>query len=447
MTVAVFLDFQVAISRREGIMTYVGYLFNGLLECDDELNIEIWLYNDNLQNFKNEFSDILDKYSSRVKVFDERNRKNYRKAKYKHKIKSVLYDKISKMLYCFGLQTLGDIFYQKIELHKNLFERSLYDFTNAFNSLSKADCVFVPFPGLTQALKINKPIVMQIHDLFTFPLINLFVKETFPRANYIKQNKKFKKIIYKYAKKNTIFVCSSTYTRDTQILRYIDNIEMKQCKVIPFPPMYTDFGRMNILSETEFRKKYNIDYKYLAFPSQNRPNKNLITLLKALNILRNEGINLTLVTTGKMSHCNSTAKYVKDNMMLVREIGNLSREDLCCLYKYSELVACPNIIEGMGISGQCLEAISAGKAVTHARSMGIEDSLKSRGLDIDSVNLFWFDSYDEKQLAERIKQILQDTEKAYNGQIKILEAYNSITWSDVGKEYISIFNEIKNCYC
>lgn len=442
MIVAFVLDFQGAISRREGIMTYVGYLLNGILEYDDKITIEIWLYSDNIHSFENDYSDILVKYGSRVKVFDETLRKNYSKGKYKHKIKSILYEKISKMLYSLGFHTLGDVFYNKIELHKRIFDRSTCDLAKAVNDVSKADCVFVPFPGLTEALRINKPIVMQIHDLFTIPLIELFTKETFPRANYIKQNRLISGILKSYAKKGTYFVCSSKYTRDSQILKYIKGTDINHCRVISFPPMYTEHKMEDIISEREFRDKFGINGKYIAFPSQNRANKNLITLLKAIKTLQSEGIDIVLVTTGKMADCNSTRKYAALYPELVIEVGNLTEIELVSLYKYSTLVVCPNIIEGMGISGQGLEAISAGKPVVHGLSLGIKESLENVGLNLDSAMLNWVECDDYIEMASKIKYVMQNIDAVVENQKNVLVAYNKKTWNEVGHNYIDLFKEI-----
>lgn len=442
MTIAFMLDFDIKVTRREGILTYVGFMLNSLLQYHEDVNVEVWLYSLNKENFKKEFADILNQYPERVTVYAEGKPCRSAWVICMSKIKYRSYPHISRFFYTIGSEKLGKFFYDRIDSHKELICEATPSFREEFLSKSKADCMFLPYPGLREALFLDKPIIMQIHDLFTFPLESLFVKETFPRADYKRNNRFLKRTLQRYAEKKTIFVSSSDYTKQTQILKYITNAVPEQCRVVPFPALYTRFDTKDIISEDEFRRKHDISKRYVAFPSQNRPNKNVILLLKALNILQEKGIELICVTTGKMSDCNSTALYLMNNPNLVQEIGTVSREELFCLYKYSEMVVCPNLIEGLGISGQCLEGISTGKAVVHVKSMGLMEALERVGLGNDLSILHCVEPNDEQALATEIEKVLHDRENVIMEQKKILEAFNSVTWKDVADSYYEIFN---NC--
>ena len=176
-------------------------------------------------------------------------------------------------------------------------------------------------------------------------------------------------------------------------------------------------------------------------PETNRPNKNVILILKALKIVNDEGINIKLVTTGKMEACNSTAEFIKGNSDLVVELSDLSMKELFCLYYYSEMVVCPNIIEGLGISAQCLEALSISKPVIHAKSMGVSESLKNVGLNFDTAKLNWVELDDYIGLANKITYVLNNHEEVVRSQRNVYEAYSKLTWKDVANEYICIFEK------
>lgn len=442
MTLAVFMDFQVEINRREGITAYAGYLMNSLMENNQDLNLEVWVYSMNTEPFKREYADLMEKYDGRITVFDE---KTYpiKKFEIKHFIKYEIFKYFCYFLRFIHHERSEDIGY-RASLHYALHQQTGYDLTDSFNLYSNADLSYLPFPGLTCALKTKKPVVIQIHDLFTFPLEKLFNEEAFPRASFTKNNRYVKSILTKYAKKGAYFISSTAYTRDTQILKYIQYSSLDRCRVIPFPPMIKMFNGKDIPSEKDFRKKYNLNYKYIAFPSQNRPNKNLILLLKALKVLNKKGCNLKLVTTGSMRNCNSTADFVKKNKNIVVEIGSLPIEDVFGLYKYAELVVCPNIMEGLGISGQCLEAISVGTPVIHAKSMGMQESLSNVGLDFKSAPLRWVELDDYEGLVKEIKYVLANRENVAKKQEVVLESYLSVTWEDVAKNYMDLFKSICN---
>jgi len=159
-------------------------------------------------------------------------------------------------------------------------------------------------------------------------------------------------------------------------------------------------------------------------------------------VFNDRGIEIKLVTTGKMSGCNSTSEYVKENKNLVTELSNLSMDELYCLYKYSDLVVCPNIIEGLGMSGQCLEALAVGKPVVHVKSMGMEESLNSVGLDFETAKLNWVDIGDYENMAAKIQFVLDNKEQVIEAQKPVLEAYSKITWGDVASKYMEVFNKI-----
>ena len=442
MRIAFFMDFSISINRREGITAYCGYLMNGLLEQFPSLELEVWVHQFNKKCFRSEYSDIIEKYGDRVFVYSGDDFPSTTKKEYIHITKYYIYKAIHKICSILKLERIKRAASYRADYQYIAHFQRETDISNIANSNSKAQVVFVPYPGLQAALKINKPCVVQVHDLFTFPLIKLFNEESMSKHGFTKGNKVVKRIMERYAKKGAIFVSSSEYTRDTQILRYIKGVTKSQCEVISFPPMYTHFDSKNVLSEEEFREKYSIEGKYVAFPSQNRPNKNVIQLLKALKILNDKGIEVKLVTTGSMLSCNSTAKFVKQNKNYVIELGNLTLDELYCLYKYSEMVICPNIIEGLGISGQCLEGLAVGKPVVHVKSMGMEDSLKSVGLNYETAKLNWVEIGDCEKMALMTEYVLNNKEQVIEDQKSVLEAYSKMSWRDVAVRYIEVFNKV-----
>ena len=264
---AIFMDFTVPINRREGITAYVGYLMNAILRTYEKAEIEIWLYSHNEDNFNREYNDILDKYGNRVFVYNERSASKEKRIEVVHYIKYQIYKfgyHICKMLH---VKNIEDSFGYRASFHLGMHNQLLYDLSKAFNSLSEAEIAFVPFPGLTAALKINKKVFIQIHDLFTFPLEKLFEKESSPMSSFRKSNKNIKKILEQYASRGAVFISSSNYTVKNQVLKYINGTNKRQCKVISFPPMVSNYTGETVINEYDFRRKYKIATQYVAFPS------------------------------------------------------------------------------------------------------------------------------------------------------------------------------------
>lgn len=434
MKIAIAYDFKgPADIRREGIGAFAIYLLNAIMKYHPDVELEFWTYFFNVNNLKLTFQDIFDNYPNRVQVFSNKPQKTIRiqlkilrnkikyfftkKEKYKNKINSLKYGHYDE------------------NASKELIEIA--------NKESKADVVYSLFVTLELGKYFNCPKFMQVHDLFTLPLFDLF-KDDFGENDLKKANDAVLKNLEEYAKQNAIFISSSEYVAKNHSLKYIPNITPDQVAVCSFPPMIKDFKENNKITKDSFKTKYNIGKIYMAYPSQNRPNKNWIVILEALKILKDKGINIQFVTTGKVDAVKKTKEFVEKNNLkdLIVEVGSLSIEELYYLYKYSNLVVASTVMEGMGISGQALEALKIGNIpVIHTKSIGIEESLKSVGLTLDTADLNWFELNDSRKLADLIEDVLKDPKTHIEKQKHILEAYTRKTWEDVANDYLELFKK------
>lgn len=446
MTIAVMLDFSgESLNIREGIFVFLYHLLKSWLEYDIGINIEIWVYSHSEENAVALLKDLMDSHLGRIQIYSDR------MVSRNHNIKSSFL-KIARTAaqFCTGCverfqlpDAAGRIVKHKEEICEKLLLENKFDLVESFNRYSKADLCYMPFVTLKSAASLEKPAVIQVHDLFTFQFYRLFAKQANPPALYCKYNYLIKKNIKKYAKKDAHFVCSSEYTKKNQLLRFIPSIEVPQCHVIVYPPMTRAFHDIApTISREQFRKKWKIDCAYTAFPSQNRPNKNLIFLLRALKRVNERGYRIKLVTTGRMCDVKATESFCRDNPDIVIETGDLSLNELYYLYKYSDMVVCPNLIEGLGISSQGLEALDIGGIpVIHAKTLGIEESLEFVGLDFMSADLNWVDMDDISGLADKIIDVLLHPELSVMKQNHIIQSYGKITWNGVAKQYMNLFQE------
>lgn len=443
MKIAVIYDFenQANISR-EGIGVFAIHLLNAIMKYCPDTKLEFWTYSFNVDNVKLVFKDIFQNYSDRIEIFSN----NYNFIRHKimktlinfkilrNKIKYILFKKEkykNKINYLYSIKE-NEIFHDKMK--KNLIKK--------IKKYSKADVCYSLFVSLKLGKYFNCPKFVQVHDLFTIQLFDLF-KDDFGRETKLKQvNNKFLNNLQEYAEKDSIFISSSNYVAKNHSLKYIPNIKKNQVAVCPFPPMIKDFDDIEYIDKQAFKSKYGIGDLYMAYPSQNRSNKNWIVILEAIKILRDKGINIQFATTGKICGVKKTEEFIKNNNLkdLIVETGSLSVEELYYLYKYSDLVVVSTVMEGMGISGQCLEALKVGNIpVIHTKSIGIEESLKSVGLTLETADLNWFDLDDSNKLANLIEEVLKDPKKHIEKQKHILEAYTRITWKDVANNYINLF--------
>lgn len=455
MRLAVVYDFEFeCVSVREGIGIYCNKLITSLLESETSLEIEFWSYGFNAKNVCSLFNNVLDVYEDRIFCYYEQGR-YYPTAN--DGICSIVSRKPileilnSNKIIC-GLKTLIKpllpLLVKKIGRlidtvfpSKNVYTERKNKLISAIKMHSLADAVYVMNPILEGGHYFDCKKIVQLHDLFTFQFASVFAANS-PHAKC--HNRSIAKNLRKYAEENAHFVSSTSYIVQKHVLKYIKAITREKCHVIPFPPMLSVFDPSKLPSSEEFRKKFGIKGAYLPFASQNRPNKNLIQLLRAVKILRDRGIEITVVTTGKVENVESDREYIKENLLAdhIMEIGMLSQCDLFALYAYSSMVVVTTYIEGYGMSGQCLEALlTKSTPVVHVKSHGMEESLASVGLAFETAPLNWVDLGDHEMLAHRIEEVLQNRQKHIERQGKILSHYMNITWRDVAQNYLDLFSQ------
>lgn len=381
-------------SAREGIFKWNIFFLEALFRKFNSLSVEFWCIEANLEEFKSVHQNIIDKYKKRVSFI-----------------------------------TGADI--------KDLIVKV---------QSTEADVVFVDFVLLAASHYVQKPTVFMLHDLLTIPLRDLFFEQV-PTIDKI--NEEVLKNLSLYVKNGTNFVTSSSYIRNEHLFKYIKSVDPKKTTVIPFPPMIKTFQVENILSKNDFKSKFKISGAYIPYASQNRPNKNLIVFLRALKRLMDKKIKIQLVTTGTIRHNAQNTKYVNENNLqnMIIETGALSEADLYALYKYADMVVVPTIIEGLGMTGQCLEALKIGNIpVIHSKSWGMKESLESVGLSMKKADLNWFDLEDDETLANKIIDVLENPQSHIEKQKHIIDYYTKCTWDDTACAFMKVFKKAINEY-
>lgn len=454
MKIIIPLDFEHAVElRREGITLYLINLVAELLSARSDIELEFYTYDFHIEGIKELIDDICSKFTSRIRIVS--NDHHLRLLDIIKNIFNIVFLCITFVYYYFAFIFFKKSKYKdkierrKIKLKDRIkFDTKLQPITKKRKNLirkiekSDADAVYCYFVLIKLGHHFRGKKIVQVHDLFTIALPELFKTQI---LNINELNMQAKEILGVYAKQGAFFVSSSQYIAKEHSLKYIPNISKEQVKVISFPPMISAFCHSKI-SKDDFLAKYNITQPYMAFPSQNRPNKNWKLIFRALKILKDRGILIRFVTTGKISGLKTDELLVRELGIddLILEVGDLSREDLYYLYKYSNIAVASNIIEGMGISAVGLEALSVGGIpVIHAKSLGIEESLANVGLTMDTADMNWIELDDYVGLADKIQEVLSNPSHHIDKQKHILQAYTKRSWLDVANDYIKLIENKK----
>jgi glycosyltransferase involved in cell wall biosynthesis len=210
-----------------------------------------------------------------------------------------------------------------------------------------------------------------------------------------------------------------------------------------------DYCQQLLLSA--FKKTTNPDYlnkfsntsvKFLFYASQIRPNKNLISLLRAYEyLLRRKLIGHKLILTGYFAAVDSVREFIAEHFLEndVLSLHGLTIQELAACYKLADLAVNPSLSEG-GCPFTFTEALSVNTPVVMARIPVAEEVLTDPQLQ----EMTFFDPYNWLDMAQRIEWALNNREQLLSVQKKCYEDLARRTWKDVANEHIEILDRISN---
>lgn len=187
----------------------------------------------------------------------------------------------------------------------------------------------------------------------------------------------------------------------------------------------------------------NSNLKYLFYPSQFRPNKNVLTLLKAYKyLLRSKLVQHKLVLTGNPDDSNPQIKEFIEKNNLHRDVlflHNLSIKELAACYYLADLSISPTLSEG-GFPFTFSESLSLGTPILMSRIDINLDTIT----DPDLREKMLFNHLDYKEMGDMIFCSLNKLKHLLDLQSKFYVEMQSRTWSDVAEEHLNILSRIAN---
>lgn len=182
------------------------------------------------------------------------------------------------------------------------------------------------------------------------------------------------------------------------------------------------------------------DFKFIFYASQARPNKNIITLLKAYNYLLKEKFwGHKLILTCKIDNLSSISDYIKENGLEndVLFLHGLSVQELSAFYKRADLAVNPTLSEG-GCPFTFTEALSVGTPVIMSRIPVAEEVLTDPALQ----EMTFFDPLDWKCLADKILWAVDNLDELKTVQMQTYNQLIQRNWEDVVNEHIDALDAI-----
>jgi glycosyltransferase involved in cell wall biosynthesis len=180
--------------------------------------------------------------------------------------------------------------------------------------------------------------------------------------------------------------------------------------------------------------------RFLVYPSQFRPNKNLLTLLRAYeHLLRQRFIQHKLILTGDPDALATVGDFIRD-----RHLGNdvlclhgLTTPELAACYKLADLAINPSLSEG-GCPFTLTEALSVDTPVVMARIPVTEEVIVDPALR----DMMLFDPYNWRDAASRIAWALEHRESLLSAQKACYAGLRQRTWRKVVDDYVAILDRL-----
>lgn len=275
----------------------------------------------------------------------------------------------------------------------------------------KADFCFVPYYRKPCFRTKNKYLIV-LHDLQA-----LHFPQYFSKAKYL-WLKNYWGLCLHTAKH---IIAISKFVKEDIVSSY--KIDDKKVSVI-YNPILTTRERNN----KETLNKYDlVDNGYFYTISSLLKHKNLITILKAISILKKKGLKPKLVITGiKGNSVNEISNFIVDNDLTKNCIytGYISDEEKFDLLRGCKTFLFPSIFEGFGMPP--IESLMVGKQVITTKCTCIPEVTENKAIYVD-------DPSDSNEWAVKMQE---DYTIAPNTVRMMREKYSPIK---IAADYVSVF--------
>jgi len=258
-------------------------------------------------------------------------------------------------------------------------------FLNRFN----LDVLHVPRQH-SPAYNLKYPVIITMHDVqhFHFP-------EFFSPVERI-----YKSIRYFTSMSETTHVIVSYSHVKNDLNKYFSNIKAR-ISVCPVPLNEDWTAGYPETSINDLKETYNTPDHIILTPAATWEHKNHIAVLKALSLLRDEGLKIFWVSTGNKTGFYPTIEKSINELNLADQVlftGVVPESDLIGFYKIAKLVVIPTLYEAG--SGPLIEAIRYNTPVICSNVTSLPETIGN--------SEFVFDPTNYRQIADLIKRALTD---------------------------------------
>ncbi|MCS7231883.1 MAG: glycosyltransferase family 4 protein [Elusimicrobiota bacterium] len=185
------------------------------------------------------------------------------------------------------------------------------------------------------------------------------------------------------------------------------------------------------------KRKYDIEGTVVMFAGTVTPRKGVEHLIKAGEILKDEEVLFLVVGPLDIDkeYAKKVIEYVKNKEINAKFTGVVPYEDLKALYSACDIFVLPSFEEGDPIALK--EALASGKPLIGSNVGGIPMQIR------DGWNGFLVEPANEKQLAEKIRYLVENEEERVKmGERSRELAKKEFDWKKIAERYIEVYKSI-----
>jgi glycosyltransferase involved in cell wall biosynthesis len=184
----------------------------------------------------------------------------------------------------------------------------------------------------------------------------------------------------------------------------------------------------------ELIKKYGITKDYLLYTGVWRSHKNLINLIRAFAILKqDESFDLQLVITGKEDPYYPEVRRTVKELGLEYSVifpGMVPEDELTALYQGAFTYVFPSLYEGFGLPP--LEAMRCGTPVVASKASCLPEICGEN-------NALFFDPYDPEDMANSIRRVWLDGDLRKDLRDRGLRHSRKFSWKSMAEETLALY--------
>lgn len=282
-------------------------------------------------------------------------------------------------------------------------------------SMLNADFCFVPYYR-KPCLNARNKYVIVLHDMQS-----LHFPEYFSKAKCL-----WLKFYWKLSLNSATRIVAISKFVKLDIMKWY-NISDEKIDVVYNPIVISPFRDYRCTLS-----KYNLEEnRYFYTISSLLKHKNLITILKAILLLKNEGKEVRLVITGiKGSSTNEVSDFISNNNLQSNCVytGYISDEEKFDLLRGCRLFLFPSIFEGFGMPP--IESLLVGKQVITTKCTCIPEVTENMAIYVNNP----FDYY---EWANKMRQSYEPVRQDIINRLRT--KYSPFV---IAKKYIEIFNKL-----